>query len=94
MNLAGPAERICQLSVIYDQIEINPDVLMFKELTLTAAYGNTQEENLRCLQWMSEGKLDVRPLITDMITLEQLPQICQERIQTGKTIKVMVCIGE
>jgi 2-desacetyl-2-hydroxyethyl bacteriochlorophyllide A dehydrogenase len=94
MNLAGPAGSVCQLSVIYDNIEINPAVLMFKELTLTAAYGNTHEENRQCLRWMSEGKLDARPLITDLITLEQLPQAYQNKIHTGKTIKVMIRIGE
>ena len=94
MNLAGPAGTICQLSVIYENIEINPAVLMFKELKLTAAYGNTHEENIQCLRWMSEGKLDVRPLITDTVTLDQLPQVYQERIHTGKTIKVLVRIGE
>jgi len=94
MNLAGPSGTVCQLSVIYENIEINPAVLMFKELSLTAAYGNTHEENRQCLQWMSEGKLDARPLITDMITLEELPQVYKERIHTGKTIKVLVRIGE
>lgn len=94
MNLAGPTGTICQLSVLYENIEINPAVLMFKELTLTAAYGNTHEENIQCLRWMSEGKLDVRPLITDTVTLDQLPQVYLERIHTGKTIKVLVRIGE
>ncbi len=94
MNLAGPAGTICQLSVVYENIEINPAVLMFKELKLTAAYGNTHEENIQCLRWMTEEKLDARPLITDMITLDQLPQVYQERIHPGKTIKVMVRIGE
>jgi 2-desacetyl-2-hydroxyethyl bacteriochlorophyllide A dehydrogenase len=94
MNLAGPAGTICQLSVIYENIEINPAVLMFKELKLTAAYGNTHEENLQCLQWMSEGKLDARPLITDLIPLGQLPQIYKERMHTGQVIKVMLQIGE
>jgi (R,R)-butanediol dehydrogenase/meso-butanediol dehydrogenase/diacetyl reductase len=93
MNLAGPAGTICQLSVLYENIEINPAVLMFKELKLTAAYGNTHEENRQCLRWMSEGKLDVRPLITDMITLDELPQVYKERIHIGKTIKVLVRIG-
>ncbi|MBI4767947.1 MAG: alcohol dehydrogenase catalytic domain-containing protein [Deltaproteobacteria bacterium] len=94
MNLAGPAGTICQLSVVYENIEINPAVLMFKELKLTAAYGNTHEENRQCLRWMSEGKLDVRPLITDMIALDELPQVYKERIHIGKTIKVLVHIGE
>jgi (R,R)-butanediol dehydrogenase / meso-butanediol dehydrogenase / diacetyl reductase len=94
MNLTGPAGTICQLSVVYENVEINPAVLMFKELKLTAAYGNTHVENIQCLRWMSEGKLDVRPLITDTVTLDQLPQVYRERIHTGKTIKVLVRIGE
>jgi threonine dehydrogenase-like Zn-dependent dehydrogenase len=66
---------------------------MFKECKLTAAYGNTPEENRQCLRWMPWGKVDARPLITDTITLDRLLQVYKEGIHTGKTIKVLVRIG-
>ncbi|MEA1970581.1 MAG: hypothetical protein U9N37_03050, partial [Thermodesulfobacteriota bacterium] len=58
------------------------------------SYSNTHEENIQCLRWMSEGKIDGRPLITDYTGLDDLPRIYRERIDTGRAIKVMLRIGE
>jgi hypothetical protein len=42
---------------------------------------------------MSQGKLDGRPMISDLSTLEELPDLYHEKIHPGKTIKVMLQIG-
>ncbi len=94
MDIAAQGGTICQLSVMYDKIEINPATMMFKELHLLSSYGNTHEENIQCLKWMSEGRLDARPLISDLITLDQLPEIYRDRIHKGETRKVMMQIGD
>jgi len=39
---------------------------------------------------MAEGKLDGRPLITDLISLDRLPDTYEKRIDTGQAIKVMI----
>ena len=61
---------------------------------MTGSYSSTHVEIGQCLHWMAEGKLDGRPMISDMITLEELPRVYQERIHTGKATKVMIKIGE
>lgn len=94
MNVAGPGGTVCQLSVGYEDVTINPAVMLFKELQLTAAYGNTHEENRQVLQWMSEGKIDGERIISDTITLDQLPEIYGSRIHPGKAVKVMIRVGE
>jgi threonine dehydrogenase-like Zn-dependent dehydrogenase len=43
---------------------------------------------------MAEGKIDARPLISDLISLEELPRVYRERIHPGKALKVMLRIGE
>jgi threonine dehydrogenase-like Zn-dependent dehydrogenase len=43
---------------------------------------------------MAEGKIDARDMITDLIPLEELPQVYRQRIHPGKAIKVMMRIGE
>ena len=43
---------------------------------------------------MASGSLDAHPLISDLIPLERLPEIYQERIETGRAIKVLLQIGE
>ncbi len=94
LDLAGPGGTVCQLSVMYNNIEINPALIMFKELRLMASYGNTHEENIQCLKWMAEGKLDAKPLISDLIPLDKLPEVYKTRIHPGKAIKVLLQIGK
>ncbi|HDP24730.1 MAG TPA: hypothetical protein ENN34_04730 [Deltaproteobacteria bacterium] len=81
-------------SMIMKNIEISPMILNFKEILLTGSYSNTHEENRQCLQWMARGLLDGRPLISDTSTLDELPALYRDRIDTGNTIKVMLSIGE
>jgi len=94
LNLISRGGTLCIVSVMFQDISISPAILTFKEVTLTAAYGNTHEENKQCLQWMKSGQLDSAPLVTDTISLEELPKVYKERIRTGKAIKVMLQIGE
>lgn len=94
MDAAARSGTVCVVSMNFGQISISPTTLNFKELWLTGSYSNTHEENVQCLQWMQAGKLDGRALITDLITLDELPRVYTERIHTGKAIKVILQIGE
>jgi threonine dehydrogenase-like Zn-dependent dehydrogenase len=94
-NLAARGGSVCIVSIMFKGFAVNqPMFLNFKEFTLTGSYSNTHEENMRCLAWMAGGKIDARDMITDLVSLDQLPQVYQERIHPGKTIKAMVKIGE
>ena len=84
---------ICVVSMMFAPAPIVPMTLNFKEARLTGCYSNTQEENRQCLQWMAEGRLDGRSLITDVVSLAQLPTVFRERIDTGRAIKVLVETG-
>ena len=94
IDFAARGGIVCIVSVIFKQVSVMPATITFKEILLTASYANTHEENRCVLDWMAEGKLDGRELITDLISLEQLPDVYKERIHTGKAIKVMLQIGE
>ena len=94
MDAAARSGTVCVVSMNFGQVNISPTTLNFKELWLTGSYSNTHEENIQCLQWMQAGKLDGRALITDCISLDELPRVYEERIHTGKAIKVMLRIGE
>lgn len=94
INTAAVGGTVCIVSIIMKNIEIIPLTLNFKEVWLTGSYSNTHEENIRCLNWMKEGKIDGRPLISDYIGLDDLPRVYEERIDTGESVKVMIRIGE
>ncbi len=43
---------------------------------------------------MAAGVLDARPLISDYVPLESLPEVYRDRIDTGLALKVLLKIGE
>ena len=87
--------EVCIVSMIFTPLTIDaPFLINLKEIRLTASNSNTHEENIRCLQWMAEGKIDARPLISDYAPLERLPAVYRERIDTGLAVKVLLKIGE
>ena len=94
IDFSARGGTVCIVSVMFKPITIIPIAMTFKETLLTASYSNTHEENIQVLDWMAEGKLDARPLITDLISLDELPRIYADRVHTGKAVKVMLKIGE
>jgi (R,R)-butanediol dehydrogenase/meso-butanediol dehydrogenase/diacetyl reductase len=90
MDAAARGGAVCVVSVMYAAAQITPITLNFKEIWLTGSYSNTHAENIQCLDWMAGGKLDGKPLISDLISLEALPGVYEERIDTGLAVKVMV----
>ena len=93
-DLAACGGVICMIGLMFKGIALNQPLAMnFKEICLTGSYSNTHEENSRCLAWMAQGKIDARPLISDLVPLEELPRIYRERIHPGKAMKVMLQIG-
>ncbi len=95
LELAAKSGAVCLISILFRGISLDlPMVMNFKELRFTGSYANTHAENIECLEWMAAGRIDARPLISDLIPLEQLPQAYRERIHPGKAVKVMLKIGE
>ncbi|MEA2102169.1 MAG: alcohol dehydrogenase catalytic domain-containing protein [Thermodesulfobacteriota bacterium] len=85
---------VCIVSIIMQQVSIMPLVLNFKEVFLCGAYSNTHEENKKCLEWMADGLIDAKALISDHTALSGLPAIYRDRINTGRAVKVMVDVSE
>jgi 2-desacetyl-2-hydroxyethyl bacteriochlorophyllide A dehydrogenase len=90
MDAAARGGTVCMVSMTFAASQISPMTLNFKEIWLTGCYSNTHAENIQCLNWMAQGKLDGRPLISDLISLDELPDVYEKRIDTGQAIKVMI----
>ena len=90
MDVAARGGTVCMLSMAFATAQISPMTLNFKEISITGCYSNTHAENIQCLDWMAEGKLDGKPLISDLISLDELPDVYAKRIDTGLAIKVMI----
>jgi 2-desacetyl-2-hydroxyethyl bacteriochlorophyllide A dehydrogenase len=95
VDLAADGGLICVVSVTTGPLTIPVSMkINLKEVHLTGSISNTHQENRQCLDWMASGHLDARPLISDVVPLEHLPEIYRERIETGLATKVVLRIGE
>ncbi len=94
LDFIGIRGTITVVSVINAAAKIPLRRLNFTEARITASISNTHAENRRILQWMAAGKLDGRSMISDLIALQQLPEVYHQRILKGRSIKVMLQIGE
>ncbi len=95
IDLAADCGEICIVSMMFRPFEIpGPYKINLREILLTASISNTHEENRQCLEWMAAGVLDARPLISDYVPLESLPEVYRDRIDTGLALKVLLKIGE
>ena len=94
-ELVATGGSVCMISILFKGITLSqPMAMNFKEFRFTASYSNTHEENRECLEWMAAGAIDARPLISDLMGLDQLPRIYRERIHPGKAVKAMLQIGD
>lgn len=95
IELAAKGGAVCMIGILFGPVTLpHPMFMNFKEIRFIGSYSNTHRENIECLNWMAEGKIDARPLISDLISLEELPRIYRERIHPGKALKVMLRIGD
>lgn len=94
MDFVAIRGAITLVSVISDFAKIPLRRLNFSEARITASISNTHEENRQVLAWMEKGELDGRPMITDLITLPELPEVFAQRILQGKSAKVLLQIGD
>jgi 2-desacetyl-2-hydroxyethyl bacteriochlorophyllide A dehydrogenase len=95
IDLVADGGVVCMVSVIMGPMTIPVAMkLNLKEVHLMGSISNTHQENIQCLDWMAAGELDAHPLISDLIPLDGLPEIYLEKIETGRSIKVLLQIGE
>ena len=95
INLSMDNGEICIVSMIFSPLTISaPFFMNLKEIRLTTSISNSHQETIQCLQWMAEGKIDARPMISDIEPLERLPAVYKDRIDTGLAIKALFVIGE
>ena len=80
---------------LFEEVCDNVAGVLYIDFKKLSRINNTAfKEIFGCLNWMAEGKLDAAPMISDRISLDELPDVYQNRIHTGQANKVMLQIGE
>lgn len=95
IECASVSGYVSLVSMILGEVSIQPMTINYRrEIHLVGSWSSSAEDNAACLDLMASGQIDPTPLISDYIELEQLPEVYRERIHPGKSVKVLVKIGD
>ena len=92
IEAAGLGGSVCLLGMSFSPVTISPLTANLREISITGCYSNTHAENRQVLQWMDRNKINALSLVTHRTDLEGLPRLYEEKIHTGRAVKVMVDI--
>ena len=90
IDMTGIGGQVVVLGVCMEPDEIRPQTCVFKEITLDFALAYTREEFQETIDAMARGLVDGKPLITDVIPIEQVPDMFQTLRKPAGQAKVMV----
>ena len=90
MMLAGIRGRIVVLGVCIEPDEILPLTGILKELELKFALGYSKQEFADALEALRSGRIDVGPLVTDVIDLDLVPETFHALAAPTTQCKVLI----
>ena len=95
MECLGEAGRLNIFAGIYPHtnLEIDPNIIHYKELVLTGSADYTQQDLFEALQFIETNQVKVEELISHLIPLEEL-QTGFELVKNQQGFKVMAEIGQ
>lgn len=90
MHGAQRGSRIVVVGVCMEQDHIQPFVAINKELNLQFVLGYTPEEFAQTLHHIAEGEIDVAPMITGHVTIEEVPRAFTDLADPEHHAKILV----
>ena len=90
MTDAPRAARIVVAGVCMEDDRIRPMIAINKELSLQFVLGYAPHEFAGTLSAIAEGRIDVAPLITDRIPLDEVPRAFERLRSPGDQAKILV----
>ena len=90
VDLSRPFGRIVVVGSCMVEDRMVPLSAMFKELNIQYMMGYARPEWRLVLDLLDSGRVDPRPMITDVVTLDQLPAAFEALRAPSTQIKVMV----
>ena len=82
--------RVVVLGVCMEPDHIVPLVCIMKEISIDFVLAYTQADFRETIDAISSGKIDAKPMITDIIAVDQVPEMFEALKHPGTRAKVMV----
>ena len=90
ISMVATLGRVVVLGVCMEPDEITPVRCIFKEITVSFVLGYNDAEFQDTIDALSQGKIDPRPMVTDVIGVEQVPEMFAALRKPGDQAKVIV----
>jgi threonine dehydrogenase-like Zn-dependent dehydrogenase len=90
MRMAPRHSRILVVGVCMPQDHLHPMVGIGKELTLQFALGYSSTEFAQALRWIADAVVDLEPMITDKVTIQQIPSAFEALSDPERQAKILV----
>lgn len=90
MQSVRPHTRIVVVGVCQQPDTITPATGIINELSLRFVFAYRPEEFAQALDWIATGKIDVAPLITDVLPLNQVSRAFAELAPPSTQCKIML----
>ena len=90
ISMVATLGRVVVLGVCMEPDEITPVRCIFKEITVSFVLGYNDAEFQETIDALSQGKIDPRPMVTDVIGVEQVPEMFAALRKPGGQAKVIV----
>jgi (R,R)-butanediol dehydrogenase/meso-butanediol dehydrogenase/diacetyl reductase len=90
INMVGLHGRVVVLGVCMEPDEIRPLTCILKEISLDFIVGYTRSEFQETIDALASNRIDPRPMITDIISVDRVPEMFEALKKPGSRAKVMV----
>ncbi|MFZ8073820.1 zinc-binding dehydrogenase [Fusobacterium watanabei] len=92
LDLAAPRGRICNfggLPKTSPMNTINANLIHYKELNVMGSFSSNPRQNFQALQLIASGKINVKPLISKVMSLDRLEEAILE-MKRGESMKIII----
>jgi (R,R)-butanediol dehydrogenase / meso-butanediol dehydrogenase / diacetyl reductase len=90
IQMVATLGRVVVLGVCMEPDEITPVRCIFKEISVNFVLGYNDAEFQETIDALARGKIDPRPMVTDVIGVDQVPEMFQALRKPGGRAKVIV----
>ena len=92
-GMIGFAGRILLLGACLESINLNPASMLVKETAFQGSYGCDMVEFSHCIELIASGKVDVDPIISGAVSLDELPNAFEKLSGPNDEIKLLMEIS-
>lgn len=89
IEMAPHRGKIIPVGVCEQPDSIMPFFGLIKELQIQFAIAYTKDDFETCMSMLAEGRIDISPMITDVVSLEELPQAFEDLRTPSHQCKVL-----